>query len=168
MIFRGGLESIRIRHKSIIPASSRRYGCFCVSDMADLTVVVFLRLVIGRVRGSHKGSSDQLTKQWPQTHPSDNILVLVVGKLDGELLWPARITKTETRVMARGSFCVTDPANDGLRPFEELSAVTAHAGVVAGKVGNVGKISGLLPIRGGYLMAGVAGPLMLFSDMQEF
>ena len=167
MVLRRRLKGIRTRHKSVRPTGRRRHRWFRISSVADLTVVVLLRFVIGRVRGSQKGNSDQLTRTWPRGQTGDHILVLIVGKLDGELLWPVRIAKTETRVIARRNLCMTDSANDGLGSFKKLCAVTANARVVTGKVRHVRKLSDLLPIGSGCLMTSAAGFLMCFGDMQE-
>jgi len=60
------------------------------------------------------------------------------------------------------------PADDGLRAPEELCAMTADAGVVIGKVGNIGEIPSFPPIRRRNFMASLAGLLVLFGGVGEF
>ncbi len=131
--------------------------------MTDLAVDVFLRLVIERMRGPQEGSAPHLSSLRPRAQRRNHILVLVVRKLDSELLGPGRIAKAQARIVARRSLRMADSADDGLSAFEELRAMAAHAGVVIGKVGNIGKISDLLPVRGRCFVASLAVLLVLFG-----
>ncbi len=90
-----------------------------------------------------------------------------MGKLDIELLRPARVAKLESGSIARGCLRMADSADGRLRASEELLAMATNASVMTRIVGNVGNPSGLLPVQGGDFVAGVAGLLMLFRGVRE-
>ncbi len=150
---------------AVNPTGRRRNRRFRIWDMTDLAVVEFLRLVIERMRGLHQQSAAELPKPWPQRQRCDHVLVFVMWKLDCELLRPAQIAKAQARIIARGSFCMTDRADDGLSAFEKLRAMAAHTSIVVGEVGNIREISHLLPVRGRYFVASLAALLVLFGCM---
>ena len=58
---------------------------------------------------------------------------------------------------------MADRADDGMSAFEELRAMAAHTGIVVGEMGNVRKMSHLLPVRGRYFVASLAALLVLFG-----
>jgi hypothetical protein len=45
--------------------------------------------------------------------------------------------------------------------------MTTNTSIVAGIIGNVGKVSQLFPVIGRNLVAGIAGSLMLFCGVRE-
>ena len=57
--------------------------------------------------------------------------------------------------------------NDRLHTFEELRTMTTDAGGVAGKVGNVRKLSYLFPVVRRYFVTGIASALMLPGSVGE-
>ena len=158
-------ERIHRGRVAINPTSRRRHRRFRICDMTDLAVVEFLRLVIERMRGLNPESAAELPQPWPQGQRRDHVLVFVMWKLDRELLRPARIVKDQARLIARGRFCMADRTDNGLSAFEELRAMAAHTGIVVGEVGNVRKISHLLPVSGRYFVASPAALLVLFGGV---
>ena len=89
----------------------------------------------------------------------------IVWKLNQKLAGNGRIAKRETAVVPRRYLRVAITANDRPCAFEKLLTMTTHAGIMTGKVCNVGKLPDLFPVSGRNLMAGVAGPLMLFCGV---
>ena len=106
------------------------------------------------------GFESKLTEE-----PCNYILVFVVRKLDQKLALACGIAKGKTRVVTRRNFRVAIRTNSRLRAFEKLGAVTTDAGIVTGKIGDVGKVANFLPIISRNLVAGVASRLMLLRRM---
>src|SRR5436190_24110702 len=78
----------------------------------------------------------------------DHVLMLVVRKLDLKLATSRWIAKRKPNVIARRDFGVAIAADYRLRALEELSAMTAHARIVTGKVCYIRKATNFLPVRG--------------------
>src|SRR5258705_7803692 len=93
--------------------------------------------------------------------------MLVVGKLNEKLSRRRGVAKRETCVIPRRYVRVAIAANDRPCAFEKLLTMTTHAGIMTGKVRNVGKLSYLFPVSGRNLVAGVAGALMFFCSVGE-
>jgi hypothetical protein len=70
---------------------------------------------------------------------SDHVLMLVVWKLDIELQLRRRIAECVTHIIAWRSLRMTHRTNWRPRTTEELWAVTTHARIVAGVIGDIGK-----------------------------
>jgi hypothetical protein len=178
MRVRPGFErSIRGR-KSVRP---RRSDSARVRDVADRTVVVIRFGVVDgtttKVRGLHES---QLTISRSMQR-RNRILMFVVRKLDGELPFVfrlhsliriVRIAECETASFPWRGADMADradcrPGADDCLPGEKLLTVTAHAGVMIGKVSHVGKFPFRRP-RGWNLMAVTASKaLMFFGRVQE-
>ena len=108
-------------------------------------------------------------KSVPLTRISDHVLMLVMRKLDRELpvfLRPGcltsivGITEGEACIVTRRGAHMTNGADgragsDHSLPREELLPVTTNAGVVIGKISDVGKISFGVP-RGWDFVTGIA------------
>ena len=150
---------------AVNPTSRRRNRRFRICDMADLAVIEFPRLVIERVRGLNQGIAAELSKPWSQRQRRNHVLVFVMWKIDRELLRPVLIAKAQARIIARGSLCMADRADDGLSAFEKLRPMAAHTSIVVGEVGNVRKISHLLPVSSRYFVASRAALLVLFGGV---
>ena len=120
-------------------------------------------------------------KSVPRTAISDNILMLVMRKFDRELPlffrpgWLARVVglaEREACVFSGRGAHVTHRANGWASAnerltCEELLAVTAHAGVVIGKISHIGKFSFRAP-RGRNFVASIARKaLVLIRSMKE-
>src|SRR5882672_4718360 len=93
--------------------------------------------------------------------------MLVVWKLGEELTLAGWIAKREARIVSRGNLRVADGTDDRLCAFEKLGAMTTHTSIVAGIIGNVGKVAHLFPVVGRDLVAGNAGSLMFFRSVKE-
>src|SRR5438552_11973320 len=131
--------------------------------MADFAVVIVLSFVVSVEVGRGEGS---MHKTWPLSYGRDvkelrdNILVLVMWKLDRELAWTPRISKCKSRVIFWRYLGMADRTNRGFRSFEELRTMTIYTGVMVRIVGDVRVISHLSPVVGRNFVAGIAGFLM--------
>src|SRR5437588_10403602 len=93
--------------------------------------------------------------------------MLVVRKLDRELLRALGIPKFPTFIITCRSLCVTVGADDWLNAFEELLTMAANTGSVIGKVGNVRKASDFGRVCGRRLMASFARLSVFFGGVLE-
>ena len=93
--------------------------------------------------------------------------MLVVRKLDRELLRALGISKFPTFIITCRSLCMTVGADDWLNAFEELLTMAANTGSVIGKVGNVRKASDFGRVRGRRLMASFARLSVFFGGVRE-
>jgi hypothetical protein len=103
----------------------------------------------------------------PAKEPRDNILVLVMWKLDQKLSPAGGISKREARVIARRDFRMTNGTDRRLRSPEKLWTMTTHTSVMIRIVGDVWILAYLLPVACGYLVAGNASSLMFLCRVQE-
>src|SRR5438094_4510174 len=93
--------------------------------------------------------------------------MLVVRKLDRELLRALGIPKFPTFVITGRGLCVTVGADDWLNAFEELLPMAANTSTVIRKVGNVRKASDFRRVRGRQLMTSFAGLSMFLGGVRE-
>src|SRR5437762_4047819 len=93
--------------------------------------------------------------------------MLVVRKLDLELLWFRWIAKGKAGVILRRHLCMAVSTDNGLRAFEKLRPMTTHTGVMVRIVRDIGKPAHFFPVRCRVFVAGIAGFLMLFSGVRE-
>ena len=100
-------------------------------------------------------------------YPGNHILMLIVRKLDRELVWSGRISKFQSRRIARRRSLVTARTNNRPIAPEELWTMTANARIVVRKVSNVGKVADLLPVGSWYLVTRVARSEVLPGGMGE-
>ena len=97
----------------------------------------------------------------------DHVLMFVVGKLDHELKWDTRITKGKPNIASRRDGRVADGTNYRPRSLEKLRAMAAHAGVMTGIIGYVGKVPYLFPVFCGRLVASVAAGLVFLCGVRK-
>ena len=93
--------------------------------------------------------------------------MLVVRKLNGELLRALWIPKFPTFIITGRGLSMTVGADDWLDAFEELPAMATNTGVVIGKVGNVRKASEFGPVCGRRSMTSFAGLSVFFGGVRE-
>ena len=133
--------------------------------MTNRAVVVVFRFIVGRrKRGSHKS---EFLAQQPLDILRNNVLMLIVRKLDRELAGSFRFTERESSFVAWRHLCMTTATDYGTRTFKELSSMATHTGIVVRVVGDVRKGARLLPVTRRYLVAGVARLLMFLSRVRE-
>ena len=93
--------------------------------------------------------------------------MLVVRKLDLELLWFRWIAKGKAGVIIRRHLCMAVSTDNGLRAFEKLRPMTTHTGVMVRIVRDIGKPAHFFPVRRRVFVACIAGFLMLFGGVRE-
>ena len=93
--------------------------------------------------------------------------MLVVRKLDRELLRALWIPKFPTPIVARRNLCMAVGADDGLDALEELLPMAANTSSVIGKIGNVRKASDLRRVRGRQLMTSFTGLSVFLGGVRE-
>lgn len=93
--------------------------------------------------------------------------MFIVRKFDRKLPAPHWIAKVEASGIAWRGFVMAVGTDRWLGALEELWAMTADAGVVIGKVGDVGKVADLFPISRGSLVTSLARFPMLPGCMGE-
>src|SRR5947208_10472354 len=93
--------------------------------------------------------------------------MLVVRKLDDELLRALWIPKCPTFIVAGRGFCMTVGADDWLNAFEELLPMAANTSTVIRKVGNVRKASDSGRVCGRQFMTVLAGFSMFLGGVRE-
>src|SRR5258705_738347 len=162
------LESCRIRNKRIGPTGRRRRRPDRARAMTDFAVVIVLRLIVRTGTGERSPHERQILIDNQTTEDSrDHVLMLIVWKLNQKLAGNGRIAKRETGVVPRRYLRVAVTTNYRSRAFEKMLTMTTHAGIMTGKVCNVGKLPDLFPVSGRNLMAGVTGTLMFFCGVGE-
>src|SRR5207302_6552055 len=93
--------------------------------------------------------------------------MLVVRKLDGELLRALWIPKFPTFIITGRGLCMTVGADDWLNAFEELLSMAANTSTVIGKVGNVRKASDFDRVCRRQFMTSLAGLSVFFGGVQK-
>jgi len=139
--------------------------------MADLAVVVVLRLVIG-IRSGELSAHEKAIFIAQALKDSgedsrDHVLMFIVRKLNQKLAGGRRITKREAGFVSRRDLRVATAANYRFCAFEKLLTMTTHAGSMTGEVCDVGKLSYLFPVNGWNFVAGVAGALVFLGNVGE-
>ena len=135
--------------------------------MTDFTVVVVFRLVIrdGRNTARVKRSAHEQRLEFMNAAARDDVLMLVMGKLNHELTRADRITKSKASIMTRRHRRVADATDNRACASEKLRPVTTHARIMTGIIGDIGEVSDLFPVFSGRFMAGVAGGLVFGCRM---
>ncbi len=93
--------------------------------------------------------------------------MLVMGELDQELARRCGIAEGEPRILPRRNLRMANGTDGGLCPSEKLRTMTGDAGIVAGIVCDVGKVSYFFPIIGCDFVAVIAGLLVLLGSVGE-
>ena len=93
--------------------------------------------------------------------------MLVVRKLDSELLRALWIPKFPTFIITGRGLRMTVGADDWLNAFKELLPMAANTSTVIRKVGNVRKASDLGRVCRRQLMTSLAGLSVFFSGVRE-
>src|SRR2546429_8899854 len=93
--------------------------------------------------------------------------MLVVRKLDSELLRALGIPKFPTFIITSRGLCMTVGADDWLNAFEELLPMAANTSIVIGKVGHVRKASYFYRVCGRRLMTSFAGIFVFLGGVRE-
>ena len=93
--------------------------------------------------------------------------MLVVRKLDSELLRALGISKFPTFIITSRGLCMTVGADDWLNAFEELLPMAANTGFVIGKVGHVRKASDFYRVCGRRLMTSFTGLSVFLGGVRE-
>ena len=93
--------------------------------------------------------------------------MLVVRKLDLELLQALGIPKFPTFIITGRGLCMTVSADDWLNTFEELLPMAANTSSVIGKVGYVRKASDFYRVCGRRLMTNFTGLKVFLGGVRE-
>src|SRR6266850_4271514 len=139
--------------------------------MANLTVVIVLRFVVGIEVGQCERSMHKSRPlfYWRSAKElRDHVLMLVMWKLDQKLSAARRISKSKLHLIPRRNFGMTNRTNCRLGSFEKLPAMTTQTRVMVRIIGDVRVVSHLSPVTGRNFVAGIASFLVLFGSVREF